>query len=355
MLSDTMDAANDSFFLDAIPDEAAQNLANGCQDYSESHDMTSTDLPDTDTGFSKAIAKSRQTPDRSQEHNAPPQAMLVFVLGEHSFSDSCELGVLNEHPEALKTITSNQCLSTSAFLNPALHAVMAELRPSMMVQVAVRLTAISLRLVAEILPTQHVSTEDEGVGGDEQQKLSETVRYELEQAVPYYQWQGPRNYYGRVQYLTALLEEAIRVLAVPTESLTEALKVDEAATCASERVVREISDLGQSPADVCGVWAAETILSAWGLEKAYSKLSSDRGVALRSEKAVEAAGEDVEPRCRHEAGGDDTKIYKSLRCMTPDSESEDELPSPSTFIRSKPIAKKDNDVARPGSRAGRSD
>ena len=72
MLSHTMDTANDSFFLDAIPDEAAQSLTNGCQDSSESHDTTSTDLPNTDTGFSKAIAKSRQTPDRPQEHNAPP-------------------------------------------------------------------------------------------------------------------------------------------------------------------------------------------------------------------------------------------------------------------------------------------
>ena len=41
---------------------------------------------------------------------------------------------MNEHPEALQAITSNQCLSTSAFLKPALNAAMAELRPSMMVQ-----------------------------------------------------------------------------------------------------------------------------------------------------------------------------------------------------------------------------
>ena len=78
--------------------------------------------------------------------------MLIFVLGEYSFSNSYELGVLNERPEALKTITSNQCLSTSAFLNPTLRTVIAKLRLSIIVLVAVRLTAVTLRLVTEVLP-----------------------------------------------------------------------------------------------------------------------------------------------------------------------------------------------------------
>ena len=103
------------------------------------------------------------------ERNEPPQAMLTFVMGEHRFSDSCELGVLNEHPKALETITSNQCLSTSAFLTPALHAVMAEMRPLMMVQVAVRLTATTLRLVAKILPTESAMPESQSDCGAEQQ------------------------------------------------------------------------------------------------------------------------------------------------------------------------------------------
>ena len=311
MLSDTMDTVNHSFFLDAIPDETAQGLVNGCQDYSESHDMTSTDLPDTDTGSSKAIAKSRQTPDRPQERNTPPQSMLIFVLGEHSFSDSRELGVLNEHPEALKTITSNQCLSTSAFLNPAMLAVMAELRQSMMVQVAVRLTAVTLRLVAEVLPNQYPLPQYEGPGEDEQQKLSETVRHELEQALPYYQWQGPRNYYGRVQYLMALLEEAIRVLAVPMESLTAALKADEAATRASQRLAQSILDLGLSPTDVYGVWAADILLSMRASRKGRQP-----------------------PRC---LTPDSSKVKESgvKLANSPDFESEDELPSPSEFVRRK--------------------
>ena len=168
----------------------------------------STELPDSNNTAepSNAIVDRTEMSERSDH----PQALVIFVLGEHRFSNSCELGVMNEHPEALQAITSNQCLSTSAFLKPALHAAMAELRPSMMMQVAVRLTAITLRLAAKILQPQDTTTQDPDVCGTEHHKLSETICGELERAVPYYQWQGPRNYYGRVQYLMALLQEHVK-------------------------------------------------------------------------------------------------------------------------------------------------
>lgn len=108
-------------------------------------------------------------------------------MGGHCVSDSCELGILDEHPEALKKITSNACLSTSSFLAPALQAAMAKLRPSMMLQAPVRLTAISLRIIVELLPGQRVSTQSGELGEDERHKLSESVRRELDQALPYYQ------------------------------------------------------------------------------------------------------------------------------------------------------------------------
>ena len=162
----------------------------------------------------------------------------------------------------------------------------------------------------------------------------------------------------------ALLEEAIRVLAVPMRALTEALKVDEPADCALQRVAQSILDLGQSPADVCGVWAAETLLPASILKRASSKSPGDRNVAARPEEPGEGAGEeDVESHDQCTA----VKIRQPPRYLTPgsskveekapssDSESEDELPSPSTFIQSKPSAKTDNGVAKPGSRAGRPD
>lgn len=112
--------------------------------------------------------------------------MLIFVIGDNCFSDFCELGVLNEHSKALKTITSNRCLSTSAFLKPALDAAIAKLRPSMMLPIAVQLTAISLRPVARTLPNYNPSPQHKNANGDEQQKLAEFVRRELGQAVPYY-------------------------------------------------------------------------------------------------------------------------------------------------------------------------
>ena len=317
MLPDTMDAANNSFFLDATSDEAAQSLAGGREDTPKSRDSTPTELPsaDTNTGLSNAVAESKQTPDRAQEYDIPPQAMLIFIMGEHRFSDSCELGVLNEHPEALKAITSNQCLSTSAFLKPALEAAMAELRPLMMMPVAIRLTAISLRLIAGILPNHQPSPQDENAGEGEQQKLAETVRHELGQAVPYYQWQGPTNYCGRIQYLMALLEEAIRVMAVPRDSLTEALKLDTAAAHISQRVLQSILDLGQNPKEVCGAWAADTLLLAWVPRKAYQPprcLTLD--FSKMKENGVELA-------------------------TSPDFDSDDELPSPSEFVRRKPDTK----------------
>ena len=59
--------------------------------------------------------------------------MLIFVLGEDRFSNTFELGILNEHLKILDSITSMQCLSTTAFLNPALRAVIAKLRLSIII------------------------------------------------------------------------------------------------------------------------------------------------------------------------------------------------------------------------------
>ena len=220
------------------------------------HDVTTVLSGSNTTGSGNTIE-----PTKMPECSGPPQALVIFVLGEHRFSDSCELGVMNEHPEALQAITSNQCLSTSAFLKPALNAAMAELRPSMMVQVAVRLTAITLRLATKILQTQDIMAQDPAVCEVEQHELSETIRDELKRAVPYYQWQGPRNYYGRVQYLMALLQEAIRVLAVPISSLAEALKEDVQGSQAAKHLARSVFDLGDYISDVCGI---EQLLSGSG-------------------------------------------------------------------------------------------
>ena len=119
-----------------------------------------------------------------------------------------------------------------------------------MVQITVRLAAISIRLANETLS---IPRQDEGNGAGEQQRLLASVHIRLNEALPYYQWQGPRNYYGRVQYLMVLLEETIRVLGVPMEVLTAALEADETANRAFQRIARCILSFDGSPADVCGV------------------------------------------------------------------------------------------------------
>ena len=71
------------------------------------------------------------------------------------------------------TSTHIDLLQRLLVLKQALYAAMAELRTSMIVPVAVRLTAISLRLVEGILPNHHPTSQHEGADRDEQQKLAE--------------------------------------------------------------------------------------------------------------------------------------------------------------------------------------
>lgn len=308
-----MAASNDSFFLDAISHEAYQYKSDDHETVNESRDEALSDLPATsaDTKPSCASARDMSTPDTPLLKDASPQAMFIFVIGDHRFSDSCELGILNEQPEALKAITSNPCLSTSAFLKPALQAAMAELQPSLMVPAAVRLTAISLRLVARILPNYQPTHLDEGVGQGEEQELSKMVQHELGQAVPHYRWQGSKHCCGRVQYLLALLEEAVRVMAVSKNALIEALRLDAAAEDASRTVVQSIRGLGQNPEEVCGTWAAELLPSTY-----VSRHNWQRSTLVHSAPS--------------------THMVKGLTAATPpgpEDEDEDELPSPAAFLR----------------------
>ena len=129
----------------------------------------------------------------------------------------------------------------------------------------------------------------------------------------------------------ALLEEAIRIImAVPSDLLTAALKLDAAAAHISQQVLYSILDLGQKPKDVCGTWAADTLLSAWMLRKARQPPQCLTSDALRVKK-------------------NDIKL-----AAPSDSESEEELPSPSEFVQRKPDAKANKQIVRPGSAGGSS-
>ena len=278
-IADTMDTEKESFFIDAIsdevPDDVAQHLAgNGLEDLHESRDTTRshlTDILDTtaEAGSSEVIPASGQSSDQAQDLSGPPKAILIFAIGEHRFSGSCELGVLNEHPEAFKDDHFKSKPDYIGLSQPRLvcgngrAAAVDDSAASRPTYPLSHCDSLPRYCRINILHPSY-----EGPGKDEQQKLAETVRHELGQAVPYYEWQGSRNCHGRVQYLMALLEEAIRVLAVPKKSLTKALTQDVPAAHALQRVVQSILDLGERPADVCGVWAAETLLSAWASDKA---------------------------------------------------------------------------------------
>ena len=109
----------------------------------------------------------------------------------------------------------------------------------------------------------------------------------------------------------ALLEEAVQILAAPTESLTAGVKADEAAGRALQHVAQSILDLRESPADVCGTWAADILLSVRASRKARQP-----------------------PPC---LTADSTKVKENRNKLanSPNSESEDEPPSPSEFVRRK--------------------
>ena len=259
---------------------------------------------------------SEQAPVASQSHGFPPdpsQAMLIFVIGDHRLSETVELGVLNEHPEALKNITATQSLTSSAFLTPAIQAVMAELQPSLMVQVAVQLTIISFRLVAQELSSK--DNRQAVPNSDKYQELAKVVHDGLEQALPFFEWQGRTNQCGRARYLMALLQEAIRIFGIETESLVKGMKSHASAKSAVRQVTMAIASLGYSPVEVCGEWAAENLIPAWPSTVARSKKQRRDSEVFHN--ALSKQGKDHSRRssAASEKGSDD-----------------DELPSPSKFV-----------------------
>lgn len=139
---------------------------------------------------------------------------------------------------------------------------------------------------------------------------------------------------------------------MPPSSLAEALKQDVQASQATKQVARLVLDSRDSLSDVCGAWAAEHLLSS----------CKNSSLKTPSERNADAEEENVE---------DANKTRKLSSCMTPNHDLEEELPSPSTFIRKKPIrrtsqntttaevglrkAMSNDDDAKQGSQAGTQD
>lgn len=145
----------------------------------------------------------------------------------------------------------------------------------------------------------------------------------------------------------------MRVLAVPREALTSALQLDVTASQAIERIARSILDLGQTREDVCGAWAAETLLPASALARAADMSLANKDTVPPAKNPADTAGEELSTVrsqqrklvvARTGKRDDKRDICKTPPCLTPDSsegedhaassvcESED-LPSPSRFVR----------------------
>ena len=129
-----IEAAYESFFYNTISDETNESLADAIVEMLKLHNKEYyilTELSGSNTAAkpTNVIIEPTETLDRSD----PLQVLVIFVLDKHRFSNSYELGVINEHSKALQTITSNQCLNTSAFLKPALYIAIAKLRLSIIV------------------------------------------------------------------------------------------------------------------------------------------------------------------------------------------------------------------------------
>ena len=109
----------------------------------------------------------------------------------------------------------------------------------------------------------------------------------------------------------ALLEGAVRVMAVSKISFIDALRLDAAAEDASRTVTQSIRGLGQDPEEVCGTWAAELLLSMSVLRH-----NRQRFTLVHSAPS--------------------TSMVKGLRAATPpgpEDEDEDGLPTPAAFLQ----------------------
>lgn len=127
------------------------------------------------------------------------------------------------------------------------------MHPFLMTQVAVRLTAVSLHFLREILQGDPEPDMDEYQC--QERKLSVDIRRRLDEALPYFQWQGAINRHARAQYLMALLEEAIRSLAPPIDLFVNALTADSASTQAFQPIMLSIDKI---PADDVALTVAES-------------------------------------------------------------------------------------------------
>ena len=306
------------------------------------------------------------------------QSMLTIAMGEQIVSESLNIGIFNDYPDSLEDISSNDCLSTTDLLVPALQLAMKELRQSIMLQLAVRVTEILLRMMAELLPGQRPVDPSAGLH-EYRTGFSETAHRALDQAVPHYQLQGLRTYWGRTEYVAALLREAIQVLTVPADLLVEALRMDVKASQTVTHILDTIVELDENPKDVLGAWAAPVFLSISLPGEVSTKSLTDphpaqQAPGLRGDTTQEEfsglqspfspTGTKKMDEARHTStfcGCQTSNPSESEECFAPSGCDDDRAPSPSTLgsmgqhlnISKEGISKAKYATTTPGHEAGR--
>ena len=110
-----------------------------------------------DPGTASASSSTMHSREKTSETE------LAFTLRAVCISSAVDFASLEERPDGSSSITSTLCLGTLKFLCPALTVVLAEMRPTLMAQAVVRLTAISLRLRGDI-PFDHREGDPSGSG-----------------------------------------------------------------------------------------------------------------------------------------------------------------------------------------------
>ncbi|KAF2158767.1 hypothetical protein M409DRAFT_61356 [Zasmidium cellare ATCC 36951] len=240
----------------AVPgDEMAQQLQ--CTELVDSLTAAATAAPGS--GEAEILPTCEQASGALGNGDNPPQATLTFVIQDQNFSNSVELGILNEHPEALKAITPTQSLTSSTFFVPAIRAAMSVLQSEWVDRLAAELTAISLQQVEEVLSRSNPLASESSM---EYQEFADIIGGKLNEALPRFEWQGPTNSFARARYIMAMLEEALRVLGARTEPLITALRSHARARSALKRIAHAIAESDRSPAELYGQWAHDTLLSA---------------------------------------------------------------------------------------------
>ena len=191
-----------------------------------------------------SLAASFET-DLPEEHTSKASFTLPSLR--------LDLGRGKECPEALERITQNPHLTASAYLNTILLSSDRKLATQMKIPFALMITERAIENIIEVLQRKQGSHPD----AHEQNTSSTMIHQALDQAVPYFEWQGSSNVRGRVQYLMVLLEELYKATGVEMDLLRPMLNADPANFKAFDQLAEIVAELNIDYKSLLGPWGAE--------------------------------------------------------------------------------------------------